>query len=153
VSRTSCGGRSRGTAEPDAENDYSANWLQIDVDPPTGSCIREIDLTFDFDGAEVVSATRSGTTRYKAMRPVRETLEVDADGQGLSPASISTDTLVSAGRVRMHVTDTALRYSWRGSEAGLTSVVLGWQLRHPLSQPIYQILQKKGFLVASCRRR
>lgn len=138
-------------AENDLEHEYGATWLQVDFDPPTGTCIGKVQLSYDFEGAEVVSATRSSATKYKSPTRVRETLEVDAGGKASSPASVFTDTVAQPGRVKVGVTKDSLRYSWRGRSAKPVSIVLGWQLRFSVSEPIYNILSTSNVLIVPCR--
>jgi hypothetical protein len=138
------------TAEGDVVNDYEAQWVQIDVDPPTGSCVQGVDLSYDFDGAQIVSATRNGSARYRSTRRVTETLEVDAGGQASTAASVFTKTLARPGSVHVQLKDNALRYAWRGRAAASVSLVLGLQLRVSPTQPIYTVLSTKSVVVGPC---
>jgi hypothetical protein len=137
-------------AEDDLVNDYVVSWLQIDADPPAGSCIRRIRLSYELEGAEIVSATRSGSTSYKSTRRLEESLSVDAGGEALSAASIFTETLARPGRIDVRVKKDSLRYSWRGRSAKPLSIVLGWQLRVPVTQPIYTVLSTSDVLTGYC---
>lgn len=138
------------TAETDLANDYGVTWLQIDAAPPTGSCVKNIRLTFDFDGADLLSTTREGAATYKSARAVRESLKVDAGGAATSNASVFTRTVVQPGRVDVRVQEDGVRYVWRGSAAKPVSIVLGWQLRMPVTEPVYTVLSTESVLVGSC---
>jgi hypothetical protein len=137
-------------AENDLEHEYGATWTQMDFDPPTGTCIGEVKLGYAFEGAEVVSATRSGAKRYKAATQVRETLEVDAGGEASSSASVFTDTVMQRGRVKARATEDSIRYSWRGRSSKPVSIVLGWQLRFTATEPIYTVLSTSNVLIVPC---
>jgi hypothetical protein len=140
--------------DTDPIHDFSAYWLQIELDPAKGQCVFHLEFDMELpESVQIVSASAETDRRITAKtEPVAE-LVVDGGGTAPVPGVISQDTLVSKGRERVRMTDHTYSYSWSGVSKDKVMVAVGVQLAHTSVPPelFYTWSEGQGVGWGSCR--
>ncbi|MEA2451962.1 MAG: hypothetical protein QOG04_672 [Actinomycetota bacterium] len=140
-------------AETDAQEDFSALWLQLEVDPGEGTCLRELRviLKAPSDGRIVSGAPAESGRIDKAAAAVTE-LSVDGGGTAPVPGTVAQDVDLVPGQVSVNVNDKQYRYVWRGKTKNKMMVAVGVQMAHRAVPPAltYSIGGVVGASMDSC---
>jgi hypothetical protein len=121
-------------AESNLEEDFYANWIQIEIDPGPGAwCAKAIIFRMKTGAdARIVSAVPDHSG--EAPRSSVTEFEVDADGAAPVPGTISQDVLPARGKVSVSMDDRHYSYAWEGNSGHKVMVAIGVQLASP--QPL-----------------
>ena len=120
-------------AELDATNDFSAYWVQMEVDPGgAGWCAKEMFFEANLGGkAEIISATPSRSGRVTKARPLTRTLEVDGGGTAPIPGTVSQKLTSLVGRTSVRQGAHSYTYRWRGNSPHKVVTAIGLQFSRP----------------------
>jgi hypothetical protein len=142
-------------AESNATEDFSAFWIQMEIDPGAGWCAKEIrfSISAPSDG-RIVSGVPSEGGRITKARPEVTELVVDGEGTAPLPGLISQDVYVPEGRTKVSVNGKRYSYAWRGDSREKIVVAIGVQMAHGRVPPdfFYTISESEGGSVGSCGR-
>ena len=115
--------------EADAGNDFSAYWLQMELDPARGECVKEMSLDIELPPEiEIVSASPSRSSRTAKTRPSTTRLVVDGGGTAPIPGTISQSITAVRGRTFVRRNAHSYSYTWRGNAPHKVVVAIGLQM-------------------------
>jgi hypothetical protein len=141
-------------AELDATHDFSAYWLQMEVDPESG-CVKEMFFKVTVPPEmRILSAVPSRSRRIVKSRPMTTQLVVDGDGSAPVPGAVSQDLTSAPGRTFVTSGTRTYSYRWRGNSPHKVVVAIGLQLSHPSlpSDSLFSAWSEGlGFGWGSCR--
>lgn len=118
-------------AETNLGEDFSAVWVQMEVDPGPGWCADLLTVRMKVpNGMRIASVAphESGPVRPTAPRVTE--LVVDAEGAAPVPGAIAQDVAPPSGRVSVAHTARNLTYSWTGHERHKVVVAVGVEIAH-----------------------
>jgi hypothetical protein len=140
--------------ETDVEHDFSAYWVQMEIEPSKGSCA--LELIFDLelpDSATLISATHEKNRRIKKNTEQLSRLLVDGGGTAPVPGTIEQDVAVPKGREKIKMRERGYRYRWIGRSRDKVVVAIGLQIAHRSTPPefFYTTSEGHGMGWGSCR--
>lgn len=141
-------------AETDAERDFSAYWVQMEIHPGKGQCA--LMLQFDVqlpDGVELLSASHQKSRRLSKRTDQTSTLVVDGAGAAPLPGRIEQDMLMTSGHEVVRMSDQRYRYRWTGPSKSKIVVAIGLQMAHRSLPPelFAGWSEGQGMGMGSCR--
>lgn len=139
-------------AETDADEDFSAVWIQIEIDPGPGcASLMAFELTLP-PGARIVSAVPSSDGRAREL-PTTTEIIVDGDGGAPVPGVIAQDIAPESGTVSVSLFKRRFRYVWLGRSRDKIAAAIGVQLAHkaPLDSWFAQWSEMVAMGGGSCR--
>jgi hypothetical protein len=141
-------------AESNATEDYSAYWVQIEVDPGKGECARMILFEMDAPGdGRIVSAVPDKTVRSSEAHPATTELIVDGGGTAPVPGAISKEVIVPTGKTTVDFDEDHYSAMWWGKSRDKVMIAFGVQYTHTSVPPelFYSWSESQGMGGGSCR--
>ena len=140
-------------ADTAAQRDFSAYWVQMEIDPGKGNCALELDFDVDLpEEIQLVSATHDSSRRLS--KKTGQTSRLVVDGGGTAPASgtIEQDLLMSNGRETVAISDHTYSYKWRGKSKTKIVLAIGLQMSHASPPDLFTTWSEgQGMAMGSCR--
>lgn len=116
-------------AETNLTEDYRAEWVQLEMTPPPGSCATNMVFGLGLpDSARLVSAAPAQSARVRRAASAVTRLDVDAEGAALVPGTVENEFVSAPGKVRVAADDGAYVYEWTGRWPDKVVVALGLQM-------------------------
>lgn len=141
-------------AETNAGEDFSAFWIQMEIDPGKGWCAKEMrfELTAPTDG-RIVSAAPDRGSRITKSSPSTTELVVDGEAAAPVPGTIAQDIGLTSGRTKVEVDEDHYSFVWRGNSRTKVMVAIGVQFAHNRVPPetFYSFSGSEGAAMGSCR--
>lgn len=141
-------------AESNPEEDFSAYWVQMEIDPGKGFCAKEMSFRMSApSGGRIVSAAPDRDRRITKSRLTTTELIVNADGAAPIPGAVAQDVKPGRGRVTVTVNENAYSYRWKGNSRHKVVLAVGIQLTHAGLPPDLFSSWSEGmsFTMGSCR--
>ena len=93
------------------EEDFSAYWLQMEIDPGKGLCAKGMSFKIsDLNGVRIVSAVPRRSSRIPKSRSITTELVVDAEGSAPVPGTVAQDGLLGPGRTTVRRDEDSYSY-------------------------------------------
>lgn len=141
-------------AESNLEENFSAYWVQMEIDPGKGWCAKEMSFTMSApsDG-RIVSAAPDRGGRIGKSRLTTTELIVDAEGAAPLPGTVAQDVKPGRGRVTVTMDESVYSYRWRGNSRDKVVLAVGIQMTHAGLPPELFSTWSEGmsFTMGSCR--
>lgn len=141
-------------AETDTGADFSALWIQMEIDPGKGWCAQQMHLELEApSGSRIVSAVPDRGGRMTKSSPSVSELVVDGDGSAPLPGTIGQDIDLTSGRTKISFDEDHYRFVWRGNSRNKVMVAIGLQFAHsrPPSELFSFYSGSEGAGMGSCR--
>lgn len=140
-------------AQTNATEDFSAYWVQIEVDPGKHWCVKEVSFKVTAPNhVRIVSAVPARGHRIARAKGMTSRLVVDAEGTAPVPGVVSQGLSTTPGRTTVDVGHRRYSYRWRGNSADKLGVAIGLQLAgQRLSPELFRVWSEGiGFIVGTC---
>lgn len=141
-------------AETNLGEDFSAYWIQMEIDPGKGWCAKKLtfELSAPSDG-RIVSAAPDRGRRIAKGRVTTAELIVDAEGAAPVPGTVAQDVKPGRGRITVKMNEDHYMFRWRGNSPDKVMVAVGVQLSHGRLPPelVYSWQEGVGFATGTCR--
>jgi hypothetical protein len=141
-------------AETNATEDFSAYWIQFEIDPGKRFCAKRIDFELEVSAEHrIVSAVPNKSEHIKRAKPQITQLVVDGGGTAPVPGIIEQDVVAPVGRTKVSVQERTYSYRWTGNSRDKIMIAIGIQLAHEAGPPqfFYEWSESGGFTMGSCR--
>lgn len=123
-------------AESDIDEDFSALWYQLEIDPGRGTCATGIgiEILAPSDG-QIVSGIPDRSRRIKRSRVHVSTLTIDGEGSAPLPGTIEQDVVDAPGRVEVEVSSRHYRMEWKGKSRKKVVLAVGVEIAQSSLRP------------------
>lgn len=140
--------------ESDVDEDFSVDWIQMEIDPGKLGCAKELSFYMSAPtGGRIVSASPDHSYRIDKYDNNLASIVVDGDGTAPIPGQVSQDVMPAPGRVTVKMTESSYRYRWTGNSREKVVLAVGVQTSHRMVPPqlIYSQGGGGGFGMGSCK--
>ncbi|MGI8775024.1 MAG: hypothetical protein ACR2KQ_08440 [Actinomycetota bacterium] len=123
-------------AESDIDEDFSALWYQLEIDPGKGTCATGIgiEISAPSDG-RIVSSFPDRSRRIRKSSARISMLTIDGEGSAPLPGTIEQDVVDVPGRVKAKVSSERYRFEWRGKSRKKVMFAVGVEMAHSSLPP------------------
>ena len=117
--------------ETNVAEDFSAHWIQIEIDTSPGWCAVQIGFKWrNLEGGRIVSAVPDKSERIANGEQGVTELVVDAEGTAPVPGRIEQDTVIPSGRTKVDWDEDHYSFTWTGVEKDKIVLAIGLEVAH-----------------------